>query len=126
MTTAHDRTADDLTRAFADLNVRASITSTDDGVIVPQDDARRLLSTLSFHEGGSRQPFVYSLMQRPPADGVFLRGDEGRHLWRALQDIVRSRRRNNQIDRGQIPGAMSGAEVMRLARTHPMMFTGRR
>lgn len=122
MSTAHDRTAADLTRAFADLGARATITSTDGGVIVPHDDARRLLSALSFHEGGSRQPFVYSLMQRPPASGVFLRGDEGRHLWRALGDIVRARRRNEQIDRGQIPGAMSGAEAMRLVRRHPVMF----
>ena len=126
MSFIHDRTAADLTRAFAAVGVRTDITATDDGVIVPQEGAQRLLATLAFREGGNRLPFVNRLLQRAPAAGVHLRGDEGRHLYRALEDISNSRRRAEQIDRGQIPGALSGSEVMRLARKHPHMFGGGR
>lgn len=125
MSTILDRTAADLTRAFAALDVRTDITANAEGVTVPEDGARRLLASLSFHEGGSAQPLVGHLLRRSRGD-VTLHGDEGRHLWRALKSIALSRRRSEQIDRGQIPGALSGAEAMRLARKHPHMFSGRR
>lgn len=114
--TMYERTAADLSRAFADFGVRVSIPTTDDGVTIPRDAAQSLLAALAFREGGNRLPFVYRLLQHPPADGVTLRGDEGRHLWRALEDITHTRRRAEQIDRDQIPGALSASEVARLAR----------
>lgn len=124
MSTLHDRTAADLDSAFADLGIRATITSTDDGVIVPEDDARRLLASLSFHEGGNAQPLVGHLLRRSPGD-VTLRGDEGRHLWRALETIHRSRNRNRQLDQGIIPGALSASEAVRFTRRFPHAFGGR-
>lgn len=126
MGTIHERTAADLNRSFSDLGVRANITSTDDGVLVSREDARRLLAAISFHEGGSAQPLVGHLLQRRSTDPVLLSGDEGRHLWRALEDIQRSRRRNRQLDQGIIPGALSSAEALRFARRFPGAFRGGR
>lgn len=125
MSTLHERTASDLARSFAALGVRVSITASEDGVTVPQEGARQLLARLAFDEGGSRLPFVNRLLQSPSASGVVLRGDEGRHLWRALEDIHRTRHRNSQIDRGIVPGALSASEAVRLARRFPAM-AGRR
>lgn len=126
MSTLHDRTAADLGRAFANLGIRSTITSTDDGVRVPRDDARRLLASLSFHEGGSAQPLVGHLLQRRSPGDVTLHGDEGRHLWRALETIHRSRNRNRQLDQGIIPGALSASEAVRLSRRFPAAVRGAR
>ena len=117
-----ERTATDLNRAISLFGVAGEVTPTDDGVIVPAASAQRLLSAIGFIEGGARVPFVRSLLSRAPETGVLLRGDEGLHLRRALEDIERAKTRQAKLDRGQIPGALSGAEVSRLARKSPHLF----
>jgi hypothetical protein len=123
VTPLYVRISDDLTRVFSTFGVRAHIAVTDDGVTVHAADARALMAALAFVEGGSRVPFVRSLLRC--GDDVLLRGDEGRHLCRALEDIARTKNRNDAIDRGRIPGALSGVEAMRLSRKHPHLFGAR-
>lgn len=120
MTPLYVRIADDLSRAFRALGVPARFDVDEHGVKLTRADARALLAALAFVEGGSRVPFVRSLLRG--AGDVLLRGDEGRHLCRALEDIARTTRRNASIDRGLLPGALSGAETQRLVRTHPHLF----
>lgn len=117
----NDRTADQLNRTFAHLGAPGGVTAVQDGVSIPMQTARQLLSKLAFVQGGARIPFVNSLLRHTGED-IVLRGDEGRHLAVALEDVERQVRRNRQIDRGQIPGAMSGSEVTRLIRQNPHLF----
>lgn len=125
MNTLTDRAAADLTRSFAKLGIRAEITSDNGDIMVPSDSARQLLSSLTFHEGGSQQPFVGHLLRRRHTDvGITLHGDEGRHLWRALEEIIQARRRAERISRGWIPGSLSASEAVRLSRLNPPL--GRR
>lgn len=119
----YTRTADDLSRAFRSLGAPNGITASDDGVTIPWRSATALLSRLAFVEGGSRVPFVRSLLRCAPGTDIFLRGDEGMHLRRALEDVERENRRREKLDRGQIPGALRSSEVVRLARRHPHLFS---
>ncbi|SDH54130.1 hypothetical protein [Microbacterium sp. 77mftsu3.1] len=121
MNQQYARTAEQLNHVFNLLGAPADIRPTDNGVIVPAHTARGLLSRIAFVQGGSRVPFVNALLRTTGHD-LHLAGDEGLHLSRALEDIHRSTRRAAQIDRGVIPGNLSGAEVSRLARRHPGMF----
>lgn len=122
----NDRTAQDLNRIISRFGVPADVTSTDDGVLIPARTAQELSAKLGFVQGGSRVPFVRTLLRANSVGQVFLRGDEGMHLRRALEDIHREDDRRQKLDRGQLPGALSGAEVSYLARRHPHLFTGRR
>jgi len=121
-----DRTAQDLNRAFAAFGVRGDVTATDDGVHIPAVTAQALYAKLAYVQGGSRVPFVRTLLRPSGVEGITLRGDEGLHLRRALDDIHREDDRRRRIDRGQIPGALSAAEVSHIARTQPHLFNGRR
>lgn len=122
MHATHSRTADQLNRTFSHLGVHGGVSATDDGVVIPAQAARQLLSKLSFVQGGSRAPFVNMLLRRPTGEDIVLGGDQGRHLSRTLEDVERQVRRNAQLDRGQIPGAMMSAGVSRLIRRHPHLF----
>lgn len=117
------RTATQLDAVFARFGVRPSAVAIDEGITLPWSAVQQLRSAIAFTEGGNRIPFVNALLRCAPGGEVVLRGDEPHHLMRALNDLIRQKTRNDQLDRGQIPGALSGAEVTRLLRKHPQMFT---
>lgn len=119
------RVAQQLDAAFTHFGIRDATTPTEDGVSISWDAVNRLRGEISSIQGGSGVPFIVALLRTPPRTDVTLRGDEPHHLRRALDDLWRKKTRNEQIDRGLIPGALSGSEVMRLMRRHPQMFTGR-
>jgi len=124
-TSPHARTATDLNHVFGQFGVRGDITADGDTVTVPAPAAQRLLAAIGFIQGGGRVPFIRTLLQRTPGRDVELVGDEARHLLRELTDVLRSQQRADKIDRGTLPGALSAAEVSRLARKHPHLFAGR-
>lgn len=121
MATAHERTARDLNMTFRRLGAHGDVLSDGDGVLIPLSTAKNVVAAVGYVQGGSFAPFVNTLLGRAHTD-VHLRGDEGMHLRRALDEIIRESDRRKKIDRGQIPGALSGAEVSRLARRHPHLF----
>lgn len=121
MTSRHLRIVNDLNIAFRSFGAPADITADGDTVTVPASTAQHLLASLRDIEGGGRVPFIRALMPNPHAD-VVLVGDQALHLHRALMEVQHAQRRADQIDRGIIPGALSGAEALRLARKHPHLF----
>ena len=124
MPSPYTRIADDLNRSVRQFGAHPDVTATDDGVVIPALTARKVTSALGFMQGGMRVPFVSSLLGRGTAD-TLLRGDEGLHLVRALDDIARQAQRRRRIDHGQIPGALSSSEVTHIARTQPWLLGGR-
>lgn len=118
------RISEQLDGSFARLGVPAATSTTEDGVVIRWSDVQRLRSVMSSIEGGSHLPFIHALLRSAPHTPVVLRGDEPHHLRRALEDLKRQKTRNEQLDRGQIPGALSGSEVARLIRRRPELFAG--
>lgn len=125
MSPRYARIAEQLDASFARFGVQGAAEAVDDGVNIHWQSVQQLRSAIAFIEGGSRIPFVNALLRAAPRTDVLLRGDEPHHLRRALDDLWHQKTRNAQIDRGQIPGALSGAEVSRLIRRHPHLFAGR-
>ena len=125
MTERFQRLAEQLDASIARLGERGAANAVDDGVSIRWAAVQQLRATISSIEGGSRGPFIHSLLRTPAHTDVVLRGDEPHHLRRALDELARQKSRNDQIDRGQIPGTLSGAEVTRLIRRHPQLFVGR-
>lgn len=125
MSSRYLRIAEQLGFSLARFGVRGAATAVDDGVSISWQSVQQIRSAIAFIEGGNRTPFVNSLLRGAQSNDVVLRGDEPHHLRRALDDLWHQKTRNEQIDRGQIPGALSGAEVSRLVRRNPYLFTGR-
>ncbi|NYF16030.1 hypothetical protein HDC37_000844 [Microbacterium sp. AK009] len=111
-----------LGRALALFSVHATVTVAEDHVLVPNRTAEAILSDIARVDGAGSAHRVRSLLHSRRGEDVQLTVPDAAHLVLALEDGHRQKRRNEQIDRGQIPGPMSSAEVMRLARRHPGLF----
>jgi hypothetical protein len=118
----HARIIDVLNRDFACFGVRGGVTAADHVVIVPQHAAQALLQSLGQVDGASAVSRIRSLLDTRSRGDIALSVPDAEQLSRLLGDAERTKRRNDQIDRGQIPGPMSSREVMRFARKHPGMF----
>lgn len=116
---AYERAHGNLSRAFGLFGVPLRATVTDGGIVIPYTEIRSLNARFSSIDDGGRGSFVRALLRGRPGEDVLLRGDEGFHLARTIEEAHRQHTRAEQIRRGRIPGALSGAEAVALMRRHP-------
>lgn len=87
----YERTAVALNRAITMFGVPGDAQATTDAVRIPAGTVQEVLGAVGFVHGGAYAPFVRALLPHTGGDAT-LRGDEGMHLARALDDITGRRR----------------------------------